>query len=140
VLFIIQIHIDVLIRRTFLFIFQTRSKLQHHSAALQVPIGLGHSFKGLVDLVQSKAYFFHASDGYVSESFALVMLVVILQITQFFSYCREKVVVEEVPEYMAALVSRKRHDLIKTVSEVDDKLAEAFSSDKPISVADLEVF
>jgi len=67
------------------------------------------------------------------------MLVAILQSTQFVSYCREKVVVEEVPEYMAALVSRKRRDLIKTVSEVDDKLAEAFSSDKPISVADLEV-
>ncbi|XP_039686319.1 elongation factor G-2, mitochondrial isoform X2 [Medicago truncatula] len=92
---------------------QTRSKLQHHSAALQVPIGLGDSFKGLVDLVQSKAYFFHASNG-------------------------EKVVVEEVPRNMESLVSRKRRDLIKTVSEVDDKLAEAFSSDNPISAADLE--
>jgi len=89
--------------------------------------------------VQSKAYFFHGSNGSVSETFELVMLVAILQSTQFVSYCREKVVVEEVPEYMAALVSRKRRDLIKTVSEVDDKLAEAFSSDKPISVADLEV-
>ena len=89
--------------------------------------------------MQSKAYFFHGSNGSVSETFELVMLVAILQSTQFVSYCREKVVVEEVPEYMAALVSRKRRDLIKTVSEVDDKLAEAFSSDKPISVADLEV-
>ncbi|RHN72769.1 putative P-loop containing nucleoside triphosphate hydrolase [Medicago truncatula] len=117
---------------------QTRSKLQHHSAALQVPIGLGDSFKGLVDLVQSKAYFFHASNGSVSESLALVMLVVILQITQSISYCSEKVVVEEVPRNMESLVSRKRRDLIKTVSEVDDKLAEAFSSDNPISAADLE--
>jgi len=55
------------------------------------------------------------------------------------AYCREKVAVEEVPEDMEALVSEKRHELIKTVSEVDDKLAEAFCSDKPISAADLEV-
>jgi len=89
--------------------------------------------------VQSKAYFFHASNRSVSESFALVMLVVILQITQFISYCSEKVVDEEIPRNMESLVSRKRRDLIKTVSEVDDKLAEAFSSDKPISAADLEV-
>jgi elongation factor G len=39
---------------------------------------------------------------------------------------------------MEALVSRKRRDLIKTVSEVDDRLAEAFSSDQTISAADLE--
>ncbi|XP_039686886.1 elongation factor G-2, mitochondrial [Medicago truncatula] len=89
---------------------QARSKLQHHCAAIQVPIGLEDDFKGLVDLVQLKAYYFHG----------------------------EKVVVEEVPEDMEALVSEKRHELIKTVSEVDDKLAEAFCSDKPISAADLE--
>ncbi|KAK2394460.1 elongation factor G-2, mitochondrial [Trifolium repens] len=92
---------------------QARSKLQHHSAAIQVPIGLEDDFKGLVDLVQLKAYFFHGSNG-------------------------ENVVVEEVPADMDALVSEKRHELIKTVSEVDNILAESFCSDKPISAADLE--
>ena len=98
-----------------------------------------NNFKGLVDLVQLKAYFFHGSNGSVSETFALVMLVVILQITQFVSYCREKVVVGEVPRYMEALVSGKRRELMKIVSEVDDKLAEAFGGHKPISTADLKV-
>ncbi|MCH82952.1 elongation factor G [Trifolium medium] len=93
---------------------QARSKLQHHSAAVQVPIGLEDDFKGLVDLVQLKAYFFHGSNG-------------------------ENVVVEEVPADMDALVSEKRHELIKAVSEVDNILAEAFCSDKPIPAADLEV-
>nr|ABD32927.1 Protein synthesis factor, GTP-binding [Medicago truncatula] len=92
---------------------QARSKLQHHCAAVQVPIGLEYNFKGLVDLVQLKAYFFHDSNG-------------------------KKVVVEEVPTYMEALVSEKRHELIKTVSEVDGKLAEAFCIGKPISAADLK--
>ncbi|XP_045804095.1 elongation factor G-2, mitochondrial-like [Trifolium pratense] len=83
------------------------------SAAIQVPIGLEDDFKGLVDLVQLKAYYFHGSNG-------------------------ENVVVEEVPADMDSLVSEKRRELVETVSQVDDKLAEAFSSDRPISAADLE--
>lgn len=46
---------------------QARSKLRHHSAAVQVPIGLEEDFKGLIDLVQSKAYYFHGSNGSVSS-------------------------------------------------------------------------
>ncbi|KAJ7950864.1 Elongation factor G, mitochondrial [Quillaja saponaria] len=92
---------------------QARSKLRHHSAAVQVPIGLEEDFKGLIDLVQSKAYYFHGASG-------------------------EKVVAEEVPPDMEAFVSEKRRELVEMVSEVDDKLAEAFLSDEPISPADLE--
>jgi len=40
---------------------------------------------------------------------------------------------------MEALVAEKRHELIETVSEVDDILAETFLSDEPISDVDLEV-
>ncbi|RHN72813.1 putative translation protein, beta-barrel [Medicago truncatula] len=92
---------------------QERSKLQHHCAAIQVPIGLEDDLKGLVDLVHLKAYYFHGSNG-------------------------EKVFVEEVPAHMEASVSEKRQELIETVSEVDDKLAEALSSDRLISGAELE--
>uniref|UniRef100_A0A0A0KAM7 Tr-type G domain-containing protein n=2 Tax=Cucumis sativus TaxID=3659 RepID=A0A0A0KAM7_CUCSA len=92
---------------------QARSKLRHHSAAVQVPIGLEEQFKGLVDLVQLKAYYFLGSNG-------------------------EKVTAEEVPADMEALVTEKRRELIEMVSEVDDKLAEAFLSDEPISPEDLE--
>ncbi|XP_048334616.2 elongation factor G-2, mitochondrial [Ziziphus jujuba] len=92
---------------------QARSKLRHHSAAMQVPIGLEEDFKGLVDLVQLKAYYFHGSSG-------------------------EKVVTEELPANMEALVTEKRRELIEVVSEVDDKLAEAFLNDEPISSTDLE--
>ncbi|KAE8662508.1 Elongation factor G-2 [Hibiscus syriacus] len=92
---------------------QARSKLRHHAAAVQVPIGLEENFKGLVDLVQRKAYYFHGSSG-------------------------ENVVAEEVPEDMEGIVAEKRRELIEMVSEVDDKLAEAFLNDEPISPADLE--
>ncbi|KAM3357521.1 elongation factor G-2, mitochondrial [Capsicum galapagoense] len=92
---------------------QARSKLRHHSAAVQVPIGLEEDFKGLIDLVQSKAYYFHGSNG-------------------------EKIVTEDIPANMEAFASEKRRELIEAVSEVDDKLAESFLNDEPISPADLE--
>lgn len=40
---------------------------------------------------------------------------------------------------MEAIVAEKRRELIEVVSEVDDKLADAFLSDEPISSADLAV-
>ncbi|PNX82492.1 elongation factor g, partial [Trifolium pratense] len=92
---------------------QVRSKLHLRSASIQVPIGLEDDFKGLVDLVQLKAYYFHGSDG-------------------------EKVVVEEVPADMEALVAEKRCELIENVAPLDDKLAEAFNLKKPISPTDLK--
>ncbi|XLR09441.1 hypothetical protein S83_037379 [Arachis hypogaea] len=92
---------------------QARSKLRHHSAAMQVLIGLEDDFEGLVDLVQLKAYYFRGSNG-------------------------EKVVTEEVPADMEALEVEKRRELIEAVSEVDDQLAEAFLGDEPISPADLQ--
>ncbi|GAU37088.1 hypothetical protein TSUD_378300, partial [Trifolium subterraneum] len=49
-----------------------------------------------------------------------------------------QIVVEEVPADMDTLVLEKRRELIKSVSEVDDKLAAAVCSDMPISAADLE--
>lgn len=53
--------------------------------------------------------------------------------------CREKIVIEDIPANIEALALEKRRELIEAVSEVDDKLAEAFLSDEPISPIDLEV-
>ncbi|KAK9733138.1 hypothetical protein RND81_04G046100 [Saponaria officinalis] len=93
--------------------WKARSKLRHHSAAVQVPIGLEDDFQGLVDLVKQKAYYFHGPMG-------------------------ENIVTDEVPTNMETLVAEKRHELIEVVSEVDDKLAELFLADEPISSSDLE--
>lgn len=40
---------------------------------------------------------------------------------------------------MEALVAEKRRELIEAVSEVDDKLAEVFLNDEPVSSTELEV-
>ncbi|KFK37297.1 hypothetical protein AALP_AA4G239000 [Arabis alpina] len=92
---------------------QARAKLRHHSAAVQVPIGLEEHFQGLIDLVHTKAYFFHGSSG-------------------------ENVVAGDIPADMVELVEDKRRELIETVSEVDDELAEKFLNDEPVSATELE--
>jgi elongation factor G len=92
---------------------QARAKLRHHSAAVQVPIGLEENFQGLIDLIHVKAYFFHGSSG-------------------------ENVVAGDIPADMEGLVGDKRRELIETVSEVDDVLAEKFLNDEPVSAAELE--
>jgi len=56
----------------------------HRMTAIQVPIGVGENFKGLVDIIQLKTYFFHGSNGYIFETYAFYIHVVTLQITQLF--------------------------------------------------------
>ncbi|KAM0939532.1 putative protein-synthesizing GTPase [Dioscorea sansibarensis] len=93
---------------------QARSKLRHHSAAVQIPIGLEEEFQGLVDLVEWKAYYFHGANG-------------------------ENVVASDIPSNVEALAVEKRRELIEVVSEVDDQLAEIFLNDEPISPRDLKM-
>lgn len=57
----------------------------------------------------------------------------------FVAYCSEKIIIEEIPTDMENFVAEKRRELIEAVSEVDDKLAEAFLNDEPISPTELEV-
>lgn len=53
--------------------------------------------------------------------------------------CSETITTEQIPANLEEMVSEKRRELIEAVSEVDDKLAEAFLSDEPISPTELEV-
>uniref|UniRef100_A0A1J3F8V6 Elongation factor G, mitochondrial n=1 Tax=Noccaea caerulescens TaxID=107243 RepID=A0A1J3F8V6_NOCCA len=92
---------------------QARAKLRHHSAAVQVPIGLEENFQGLIDLVHVKAFHFHGSSG-------------------------ENVVAGDIPADMEDLAAEKRRELIEVVSEVDDVLAEKFLNDEPVTATELE--
>ncbi|KAL5080500.1 hypothetical protein RYX36_008921 [Vicia faba] len=89
---------------------EVRSSLGHNCAAIHVPIGLECDFKGVVDLVQLKAYFFHG----------------------------DTITIGEVPTNMEALVSDKRQELIETVSKVDDKFNIYLKNNNNPSSADLE--
>ncbi|KAG0607350.1 hypothetical protein M758_8G021700 [Ceratodon purpureus] len=87
---------------------QVRKKLKHNCSAVQFPIGLEDQIKGLVDLVHNQAYYFQGVHG-------------------------EKVLKGDIPSDIAAEVAEKRRELIESVSEVDDELADLFLNDQPIT-------
>lgn len=111
---------------------------------MQVPIGLEENFQGLIDLVHVKAYFFHGSSGFVLYTFFRIVKVAVgahvYVVTFLLSInCSENVVAGDIPADMEELVAEKRRELIETVSEVDDILAEKFLNDEPVSATELEV-
>ncbi|AET05402.1 elongation factor G [Medicago truncatula] len=102
---------------------QVKSKLNHRCAAIQVPIHIDDCYIGFVDLVKLEAYYF------LPKMFVRLFDLLNKLKAYFFPsetpYYKD-VQVGEVPEDMQAFVLKKRHELIQIVSEVDDKLSEAF--------------
>ena len=84
---------------------QLRDKLGHNAVLMQLPIGLEQNFKGIIDLVKMKAFYFDGEYG-------------------------EKIRQEEVPnEYMTDALE-KRDILLDTVSMFSDELMEAYLEDR----------
>lgn len=105
-----------------------------------MPIGLEDDFKGLIDLVKMKAYFFHGSSGSVYQLRVIHWLDIHrVCFLPNIAFCSENIVTEEIPSDIEAEAQEKRRELIEVVSEVDDILAESFLSDEPISASELEV-
>ncbi|KAI3429283.1 hypothetical protein D9Q98_005379 [Chlorella vulgaris] len=86
---------------------QMREKLRLNAAALQIPIGHEDSLRGLVDLVERRAFHFEGSSG-------------------------EQIVEVPIPADLQAEVEAKRAELIEHVAEVDEELAEQFVLEEPI--------
>jgi elongation factor G len=79
-------------------------------AVVQLPIGAEENFKGVVDLLQKKAFLF-AADGKVKGA--------------------------EIPEDMADMVASYREALMEKVAETDDELIEKFLEEGELSKEDL---
>ncbi len=89
-----------------------KEKLNHHPVRLQVPIGAEDRFEGIIDPILGKAYYFDGENGEI---------------------VREVDVPAEFKEQTAAA----RQQIIERVADVDDKLAEKFLAEEPISVDEL---
>jgi len=91
----------------FEFSFGTlRERLGANAVAVQLPIGAGDSFEGIVDLIEMKAYYFDSSEmGAVVEQ-------------------------RDIPEDMQEMAEIWRHDIVERIAELDDELTELYLEDE----------
>eukprot|EP01135_Chromosphaera_perkinsii_P002233 Nk52_evm19s221 gene=Nk52_evmTU19s221 len=80
---------------------QLRSKLRLNAALVQYPVGLDNDFKGVVDLLQWRAFYYEGEGG---------------------ANLRE----EDVPDHLKGECMRRRVELIETLANVDDELMDHF--------------
>jgi elongation factor G len=85
-----------------------QEKLGHTPLNVQMPIGAEDKFEGIIDLIKMKAYFFDGDNG-------------------------EDVREEEIPAKLVEEAKQHRHDLIETLSDFDDEIAEAFLEEKEVT-------
>jgi elongation factor G len=89
-----------------------KEKLGHHSVKLQLPIGAEDKFKGIIDPIIGKAFFFDGDDGEVVRE-------------------------EAIPEEFVDAAKAAREEIVERVAEVDDELAEKFLNGEQVSDKEL---
>lgn len=89
-----------------------REKLYHNAALMQLPVGAEENFKGVVDLITRKAYYFDGENG-------------------------EKVRIEDVPADMVDQVEEFREKLLDAASEFDDAMVEKILGGEEVSEAEI---
>jgi elongation factor G len=82
-----------------------KEKLSHNPLNVQMPIGAEDKFRGIIDLIKMKAYYFDGDNG---------------------EFLRE----EEIPADLLDEAKQNRHDLIERIADFDDSIAEAFLEGK----------
>ncbi len=97
----------------FEFSFGTiRERLGANAVAVQLPIGAGDSFEGIIDLIEMQAYYFDSSElGAVVEQ-------------------------RDIPEDMQEMAELWRHDIVERIAELDDELTELYLEDESAITAE----
>ena len=94
------------------FEFSFRSlheRLGANAVAVQIPIGQGSEFEGIIDLLAMKAYYFSAAElGATVEE-------------------------REIPDSLRQRADQWRHDLVEKVADLDDGLTEKFVMEQTIT-------
>ncbi|MBQ4623829.1 MAG: elongation factor G [Clostridia bacterium] len=86
-----------------------RERLKCNAVPLQLPIGAEEDFRGLIDLVEMKAYTYNDDLG-------------------------KDVSVTDIPDDMMDLAEEYRENLLEAISEFDDEIMERFLEGKEISI------
>ena len=87
---------------------QLKEKLGHNSVVMQLPIGLEDKHEGVVDLITMKAFYFKGENG-------------------------EKIVEQNIPEYLIDEAEKKREAMLDKASLFSDELTEAILEGKDIN-------
>jgi len=83
---------------------QLRQRLNHNAVLLQLPIGLGGDFSGVIDLISMKSIYFEGPYG-------------------------EELKIEEIPSHLLDEAFSRREELLDAVSMFSDELMEAIFED-----------
>jgi elongation factor G len=91
---------------------QLKEKLRHNTITMMLPIGEEANFEGVIDLVTMKAFFFDGPDG-------------------------EDVREEEIPADRLEEAKTARHDMIASIADHDDAIADKFLNEQDPSVQEI---
>jgi elongation factor G len=91
---------------------QLKEKLRHNTITIQLPIGAEADFEGIIDLIKQKAYYFDGDNG-------------------------EDIREEEIPADRLAEVKTARHDMIASIADHDDAIADKFLAEQEPSIEEL---
>jgi elongation factor G len=91
---------------------QLKDKLRHNTITMQLPIGAEADFEGIIDLIKQKAYYFDGDNG-------------------------EDIREEDIPADRLAEVKQARHDMIASIADHDDAIADKFLAEQEPSVEEI---
>ncbi len=97
----------------FMSLDSIRERLSNKAVAVQLPIGAEDAMRGVIDLLEQKAYEFQGQFG-------------------------EKVVEIDIPQDMKEQVDKYRNEMIERIVECDDTLTEKYLGGEDISVEELK--
>ncbi len=90
-----------------------KDRLKCNAVPIQLPIGSEDTFKGIVDLVEMKAYVYYDDLG-------------------------KDIRVEEIPEDLAEKAAEYRNSLLECVAEQDDALMEKFFAEEELTITEIK--
>ena len=90
-----------------------KSRLGSNAVPIQIPIGASETFKGIIDLVENKAYIYNNDLG-------------------------TDITVEEIPDEYKEIAAKYRQELIEVAAEQDDALLEKFFAGEELTIEDIK--
>jgi elongation factor G len=91
---------------------QLKEKLRHNTITIQLPIGSEANFEGIIDLIKQKAYYFDGDNG-------------------------EDIREEEIPADRLDEVKTARHDMIASIADHDDAIADKFLAEQEPTIQEI---